>query len=152
MDAAQNEYAAALGRQRLDDRFYLPQRFTGVQLCFDIILAAQQFQIGDRLEADHLVTACRVDDEVAGDGEQIGAACRHILPIFRGIGAGQNLCDHIFQFMGGRQNSAEPATKGGFLWQDNRLEPFQLSANPVHDDPLYFVSRASPIFMFLSFR
>lgn len=149
VNAAQNENATALGGQRLDDRLDLTQSFAGVQLGLDIIFAAQQFQIGDGFEADHLVTASRVDDEVAGNGEEIGATGGHIFPIFRSIGAGHDLCDHIFQFMGGWQNPAKATTQCSFLWQDNRLEPFQFSANPVHDDPLIFISRASPDFFYL---
>ncbi len=102
VNATKDEDAAALGGQRLDDGFDLTQRFAGVQLGLDIIFAAQQFQIGDGFETDHLVTAGGVDDEVAGDSEEIGATGGHIFPIIRGIGAGHDLCDHIFQFMGGR--------------------------------------------------
>lgn len=147
MDAPQNEYAATLGWQRLDDGFHLSQCLAGMKLGLDIIFAAQQFQIGDGFETDHLVAAGGVDDEVAGDGEQIGAARRHILPIFRGIGAGQYFRDHILQLMGRRQYSAEAATKGGFLWQDNRLEPVQFSANPMHVDPL--ILSAAPLQHFI---
>ena len=124
VDAAKNEDAAALRGQRLDDCLDLAQRFAGMELGLDIILAAQQFQVGDRLEAHHLVAARGIDDEVAGNREQIGSAGGHIFPIIRGIGAGHDLCDHVLQFMGGRQNPAKPAPQGGFLRQDNRLEPF----------------------------
>ncbi len=40
VNASQDEDAAALRRQRLDDRLDLAQRFAGVKLRFDIILAA----------------------------------------------------------------------------------------------------------------
>lgn len=116
MDAAKNEHATALGRQRLDDDLYLTQRFAGVQLRLDRIFAAQQFQVGHGFEADHLVTAGGVDDEVAGDGEKIGAACRHIFPIFRRIGAGHDFGDHVVQFMGGGQNAPQTTAQCCFLW------------------------------------
>lgn len=102
MDTAKNEDAAALCRQRIDDRLDLPQGFAGVELCFHIIFALQQFQIGDGFETHHLVPAGGVDHQIAGDREQIGPACGHIFPIFRGIGAGENLRDHVFQFLIGR--------------------------------------------------
>ena len=130
VDAAKNEHATALGGQRLDDRLHLSQRFAGMKLGLDVVFAAQQFQIGDRFEADHLVPARGVDHEITGDGEQIGAACGHIFPIFRGIGAGHDFGDHVVQFMRRRQDAAQTATQGGFLWQDHRLEPFHFSANP----------------------
>lgn len=100
MDATKNENATTLRRQRFDNGFDLTQRFAGVQLRFDIIVAAQQFQIGDRFETDHLVAAGRVDDEVAGDREQIGAARRHIFPIIGGIGPCHDFRAHILQLMG----------------------------------------------------
>ncbi len=115
VNTAKNEDAATLCWQRLDDRLHLTQRFAGVQLGLDIILATQQFQVGDGLETDHLVAARRIDDEVAGNSEQIGAPGRHILPIFRGIGAGHDLGDHVLQFMGGWQYPPQTPAKGGFL-------------------------------------
>lgn len=130
MDAAKNEDAAALRGQRLDDRLDLAQRFAGVELGLDIILAAQQFEVCYRLEAHHLVAAGGVDDEVAGDREEVGPAGGHIFPVIRGIGAGHDLGDHVVQFVGRRKYPAKPAAQGCFLWQDDRLEPFQLGANP----------------------
>ena len=100
MDTAKNKYAAALGWQRIDDRFYLAQCFAGVQLRFQIAFMLEQFKVGNGFEADHLVPAGIVDDEIAGDGEQIGPARRHIFPAFRGVGASQHFRHHVFQFMG----------------------------------------------------
>ncbi len=150
MDASQDEDAPALRRQRLDDGFHLAQRLAGMKLRLDIILAPQQFQVGDRLETHHLVAAGGIDDQVAGNREQIGPARRHIFPIFRGIGAGQNLGDHVFQFMRGRQYPPQTAAKRSLLRQYDRFKPFQFGANPLHMDPLIVVSRASPDFFYLS--
>ncbi len=108
MDAAKNEDPTALRRQRIDDRFDLTQCFAGVELCFHVIFALQQFQIGNGFEAHHLVAAGGIDDEVAGDREQIGTARRHIFPIFGGIGACEYLRDHILQFLIGRKYPPEP--------------------------------------------
>lgn len=149
MDAAKNEDPAALCRKGVDDRFDLTQCFTGVELCFHIIFALQQFKVGDRFETHHPVPAGGVDHQIAGNGEEIGPAGRHIFPIFRGIGTGHDLCGHIFQFMGGRKYPPEPPAKSSFLWQDHCLEPIQFSASLVHVDPLD-VSRASPVFICLS--
>ena len=107
MDAAENEHAATLGWQRLDDGFDLPQRFTGMKLGFNAVVAAQQFQVRDGFKADDLVASRRVDDEVAGDREQIGAACRHIFPIFGGIGPGHDFRAHVIQFVGGWKDAAK---------------------------------------------
>lgn len=107
MDAAKNKDPAALCRQRIDDRLYLAQCFAGVELCFHIIFALEQFEVGDGLKADHLVAAGGVDHQIAGDREQIGPAGGHIFPIFGGIGAGENLRDHIFQFLIGRKYPPE---------------------------------------------
>ena len=150
VNTSQDEDAAALRRQRLDDRLDLAQRFAGVQLRFDVVLAAQQLQVGDRLETHHLVAAGGVDDQIAGDGEEIGAAGGDIFPVIGGIGAGQDLGDHVLQFVGGRQYPPEPAAQGRLLRQYHRLEPFQFGANPLHMDPLIIVSRASPAFFYLS--
>ena len=115
MNPTQDEDAAALRRQRLDDHLDLAQRFASMKLRLDVIFAAQQFQIGDRLETHHLVAAGGVDDQIAGDGEEIGAAGGDIFPVIGGIGAGQNLGDHVFQFMGGRQYSPQPTAKRSLL-------------------------------------
>lgn len=109
MDAAENEDPAALCRKRIDDRFHLSQRFAGVKLGLHVIFALQQFQIGDGFETDHLVPAGGVDHQVAGYGKEIGPARSDIFPIFSGIGAGQNLRDHVFQFLIGRKDPPQPS-------------------------------------------
>ena len=150
VDSAKNENAATLGRQRLDDGLDLAQRFTGVQLRFDTIFAAQQFQVGHRFETDHFVAAGGIDHQIAGNGKQVGATRGHILPAFRRISAGEDFGDHVVQFVGGRQNTAQAAAQGSFLRQYHCLEPFQFSANPMHVDPL--ILSAAPLqhsFMFL---
>ena len=149
MDAAENEDAAALCGKRIDNRLHLAQGFAGMKLGFHVIFTLQQFQIGNGLETHHLVPAGSVDHQIASDGEKIGATRGHTFPIIAGVGAGKNLRDHVFQFLIGGQDPTKSSPKGSFLWQDHSLEPFQLSANPVHDDPLV-VSRASPEFIYLS--
>lgn len=149
LDAAEDEDPAALGGERLDDRLDLPQRLAGMQLRFHIVLATQQLQIGDRFETHHLVAAGGVDHEVSGDGEQIGPTRRHILPIFRGIGAGHNFGDHVVQLVGGGQDAPETAAQRGFLRQDDGLEPFQLCPNPMHVDPLDCQPRLSCFLLFV---
>jgi len=99
VDTAKNEDSAALCRKRIDDCFDLAQGFAGVELCFHIIFALQQLQVGNGFETDHLVAAGCVDHQIAGDGEEIGPARGDIFPIFGGIGAGKNLRDHVFQFL-----------------------------------------------------
>lgn len=124
MNAAKNENAAALGRERLDDAFDLPQRFAGVELGFDIILATEQFEIGDRFEADDFVPACRVDHQIACDGEEIGAPCRDIFPVVGGIGPSQDFGDHILQLVGAGEDAAQATAKGSFLRKNDGFEPF----------------------------
>lgn len=136
VNAAKNEDAAALGRQRIDDRLDLAKCFARMQLRFDIIVALQQLRVGDRFKAHHLVAAGGVDDEIAGNGEEIGAAGGDVFPVLRRIGAGQNLRDHIVQLMRGRQYAAQTTTQCRLMGQYDRLEPFQLGANPLHVDPL----------------
>jgi len=149
VDAAENEDPAALRGKRVDHRLDLAQGFTGVELCFHIILALQQLQIGDGFETHHLVPPGRIDHQISGNGEKIGATRGHIFPVVGSVGAGKNLRDHILQFLIGGQDPPETPPESSFLWQDHCLEPFQLSANPLHDDPLV-VSRASPAFICLS--
>ena len=136
MNAPQDEYAPALRRQRLDDRFDLTQRFAGMKLGFDVIFATQQFEIGDGFEADHLVAAGGIDDEIAGDGEKIGPPGRDVFPVIRGIGPRQDFCDHILKFVVGRQDAPQATAESGFLREDDRLEPFQFRSNPMHVYPL----------------
>lgn len=144
MDAAKNKDAAALNRKRIDNRLHLTQGFARVELRFGIAFALQQFKVGDRFEADHLVAAGGVDHQVAGDGEQIGAAGGDVGPVFGGVGAGQNLCDHVLQFMPGGQNATQTAPQSRFMRQNDGFEPVQFCANPLHVDPHIIVSRASP--------
>ncbi len=144
VNASKDEYSAALGRERLDDAFDLTERFAGMKLRLDIVLAAEQFEVGDRLETDDLVPTGCVDHEVAGDGEKIGATGRHILPVFRGISTGQDFGDHILQFMRARKDATKAPAQGGFLWQNDGFEPFQFSANPLHDDPLLLPTAPLP--------
>ncbi len=124
MHAAKDEDPAALHRKRIDDGLDLAQRLAGMKLGFDIMLALKQFQVGDCLETDDFVAAGGVDNQIARDGEQIGAAGGHILPVFRGIGAGQNLRHHILKLMGRRQDAPEASAKRGLLRQYDHFEPF----------------------------
>lgn len=87
-----------------------------MKLSLDTVFGLQQFQVSDRFKADHLVAAGIVDDQIAGDREQIGAACRHIVPIFCGISTGHDLGDDVVKFQERRQNPPEPTPKRGFLW------------------------------------
>lgn len=107
MNATKNEHAAALGGKRLDDAFDLAERFAGMELRFDIILAAEQFEIGNRFEADDLVPACRVDHQITRDGEEIGAPCGDIFPVVRGIGPSHDFGDHILQLVSAGEDAAQ---------------------------------------------
>jgi len=102
MNAAEDEDPAALRRKRVDDGFDLSKPLSRMQLRFGIIIALQQFQVCDGFETHHLVAASGINDEIARYREEIGASRSHILPVFRSIGAGQNLSDHIVQLVGGR--------------------------------------------------
>ena len=149
MDAPQDEDPAALRRQRLDDRLDLPKGFAGVKLSLYAVFTAQQFEVGNRFETDHLVAAGRVDDEVARNGEQVGPAGGDVFPILGSIGAGQNLRDHILKLMVGRQDAPQSASKSSFLRQDYRLEPFQFRSNPMHVDPLALPAVPLRLFFYL---
>lgn len=116
MDTAENEDPAALCRKRIDDRLDLSQGLASVKLSLHIIFALQQFQVGNGFETHHLVTACGVDHQIAGYGEEISPTGRHIFPIFSGIGAGEYLRDHVFQFLIGRQDPPEAPSESSFLW------------------------------------
>ena len=116
MDTAQDKYPPALRRKRFDDSFDLPQGLAGMKLSLDTVFGLQQFQVSDRFEADHLVAAGIVDDQIAGDREQIGATCGHIVPVFCGISTGHDLGDDVVKFQEGRQNPPEPTPKCGLLW------------------------------------
>ena len=116
VDTAQDKYPPALRRKRLDDRFDLPQGFAGMKLSLDTVFGLQQVQVSDCFETDHLVAPGIVDDQIAGDGEEIGAACRHIVPVFRGIGTGHDLGNHVVKFQEGGQNPPKPSSKRGLLW------------------------------------
>lgn len=94
-----------------------------MQLGLDIIFPTQQFQIGDRLETDYLVAARCIDDEVAGDREEIGAAGRDIFPVFGGVGPRHDFRAHIFQLMRRRKNPAKATTQRGLLRQYHGFEP-----------------------------
>ncbi len=116
MDTAQDKYLPALRRKRFDDRFDLPQGFAGMKLSLDTVFGLQQVQVSDCFETDHLVAPGIVDDQIAGDREQIGTARRYIVPIFRGIGTDHDLGDHVVKFQEGWQNSPESSPKRSFLW------------------------------------
>lgn len=107
-----------------------------MKLRFDIVVAAKEFQIGDGFEADDLVPAGRVDHEVAGNGEEIGAPGGDVFPVFRGIGPRHNFRHHVLQLMRAGQDTAKTSPEGGFLRKYDCFKPFQFSANPMHVDPL----------------
>ncbi len=149
MDSAQDKDPPALRWQRFHYGFDLAKGFAGVQLHLRIVFALQQFQVSDGFETDNLVAAGSVNHQITGDGKEIGPACRHILPVFRGKGPRHDFGDHVLQFMRGGKYPPQTAPQRGFLRQYDCLEPFQLGANLMHVDPLD-VSRASPALIYLS--
>jgi hypothetical protein len=136
VDAAEEENPAALAGKRIDDPLQLPQGVAGNQLGFGIAVGLQQVKVGNALKADDLVAAGIVDDQVAGDGEEKGAAGQDIFPAIGRIGAGQNLRHHIIQFVMGREYPSHARAERSLMRQYNSLEPFQLGANPMHVGPL----------------
>lgn len=108
MDAAEDEDPAALGGEGFDDGLDLAEGVAGMQLPFQIAFGLQQFQVRDGFEADDLVAAGVVDDEVAGDGEEVGATGGDGLPSFGGIGPGQHLRDHVVQILRRGKDPPQP--------------------------------------------
>lgn len=139
VNPAEEEDAPALARQRIDDVLEMAKRVAGDEIRFGVAVRLEQLEIGDRLEADDLVAARIIDDQVTGDGEEESTTRADICPVFRRIGAGKNLRDHVFRFLGRRQDTPEAAPEGGLVRQNHRLEPIQLGAYPIHTGPLISV-------------
>lgn len=139
MNTAEQEDAATLAGERIDDVLKVAKGIAGDEVRLGIAVGLEQFEVGDRLEADDLVTAGIVDDEVAGNGKQKGAASSYIMPVFRSIGASENLGDHVFRLLRRRQYAAQTTPQGRLVRQYHCLEPIQLGAHPIHTGPLLFV-------------
>lgn len=136
MDSPKDEYATALGGQRLDDGFDLPQRIARVQLPLKADVGLQKFEVGNAFEADDLVPSRIVDDKITGNREKIGASGSNRLPILRGISTGQNFGHRIFQLLRRGQDTPESSTQSCLMRQQSRFEPIQFRANPIHTSPL----------------
>ncbi len=156
MDASKNENAAALDRKCFDDDFDLTQRVAGVELSFEPGVRLQQFKVSYSFETDDLVTAGVIDDEVAGDGEKIGAACRHRFPVLGSVGSCQDLRDGVFQLLGRRKNAPQAPAERRFVRKQCCFEPFKFCTNPIHTSPLvcFFILalRASPGFSYAPYE
>lgn len=147
MDSAEQEHPAALAGQGVHDALKLPEGVAGDELGFAIAVRLEQLHVGYGLEADDLVAAGIIDDEVAGNGEEKGTSGRDILPTISGIGTSEALRHHVLQLMLGWRYSPEARAKRCLVGQNHRFEPLQLGANPIHFGPLSLVAAPLPSFL-----
>lgn len=147
LHAPQEKDPARLLRQLFDDRLQSPELVARDQLRLDIGPGLQELEIGDRLEGDDLAAPRIVDDEVAGDFEQIGAAGPDIRPVGRGIGAGENLGAKIVELMVGTRHLPQTRAKRPLMGQDDGSKPIELEAKLVQG-ALPMTDGASPISYF----
>ncbi len=129
MHAPQNEGAAALDRQRVDD-FLEPAQFVArLQHPLGRPVVHQQVDVGDLVERDDLGAARLVDDQVARDLEQIGAPGGELRIVDRRIGPRHHLGDEIVEIVATRQHAAQAAPQRGLMRQYRCLEPIQFRSD-----------------------
>ena len=123
MDPPQDEYTAALRGHSLDRALHLPElvarRYGRLGSAVGLLLAG----IAQTVEAHQRAAPHMIDQDVAGDAEQIMAAIVDAGPILRPIGADQRFGHEIVDIGLACRTPPQPCAQGALVRQDAGLEP-----------------------------
>lgn len=125
VDAPQDESASALRGQGVEDRLKVAQFVARLQPGLRAVVHADQVEIGDHLERHDPAAAGRIDDEVAGDLVQIGAAGLDAFDVAGGIGPGHGLCHDIIDIGAIGQHPPQSRPQRAFVWQNGLFVPVE---------------------------
>lgn len=122
-DTAAEKYTTALWRQAIDRLLDVPQFITGTQSRFGGTIDLQAFDIGDIVERDHGIAPRLIDQDVAGDAEQIMFAAGYPRPIIGGISACEALRNDIVKIGVRGEHAPQPRPQRALMRKDAGLEP-----------------------------
>ncbi len=89
------------------------------------VVDADQVEVGDYLERHDLAAPRRIDDEVARDLVQIGAARLHAVGVAGRIGPRHRLRHDVVDIGAVGQHPPQPRPQRAFVRQDGLLVPFE---------------------------
>lgn len=123
-------------RQRIDDRLKVTKLVAGLERRLGRMIGVEKIEIGQHLEGDDLVAAGFVDQQVAGDLEQIGAAGGGLSDLAVGEGPRHRLGDDIVDIGALWKDSAQARPERALVGQYRRLEPIKpFSDRLYHNAP-----------------
>lgn len=125
VDAAQNEGAAALRREGIENGLKVAQLIAGVKRLFGRMIDQQHIQFGNQFKSNDLFAPCFVDQQIAGDLEQKCLAAVDAMNIATGIGTGHAFGDYVIHVATARHDATKAGTQSTFIRQYGRLEPIQ---------------------------
>ncbi len=99
VNATQHKDAAALDGQRLDDRLEMAQLVPGMKARLQPVVDLQHVEVRHQVERDNFVAARDVDQQIAGDLEQVSATRGDAREIGGDIGARQGLGSDVLGFV-----------------------------------------------------
>lgn len=99
------------------------------------LVRTEDVQVRDEIQRHDRLASQGVDEEIAGDREQIGAAGGHPSEVLDLIGARQTLGDQVLHVEAWRADAAQAGAHGRLVGQDDGLEPFQADEQLAHDAP-----------------
>lgn len=123
--APQDESAPALRRQGVEHRLEVSQFVPRLQPGLGAVVDADQVEIGDHLERDDLAAPGGIDDEIAGDLVQIGAAGLHALDIAGGIGPRHGFRHDVVDIGALGQHTAQSRPQRALMRQDGLFIPVE---------------------------
>lgn len=103
----------------------MPQFIACLQPGLRAVVDADQVEIGNEIERHDLAASGRVDDEIAGDLVQIGAAGLHAFDVAGRIGPRHRLCHDVIDVGAIGQHPAQARPERALMRQNGLFVPFE---------------------------
>lgn len=136
MNAPQKEDLARLRGHAVDQGLQPPQLVPRLDLPFDRrIVRAQHIEVGHEVQRHDGFAPHGVDQEVAGDGQEIGAPGGDPGEVLSLVGARQAFGHQVIDVEARRADSPQPRACGRLVRQHHGLEPLQPNEKLAHPRP-----------------
>lgn len=136
MHAPQQEHLSRLHGHPVDQRLQPAQLIPRLDLPLDRrVVRPQHVEVGHEVQRHDRLATQGVDEQVAGDGEQIGPTGGDPRELVRLVGPGKALGDEVVHVEARRADPPQPRAHGRLVRQHDGLEPLQPNEKLAHPAP-----------------
>lgn len=136
MHAPEQEDPSPLPRHPVDEGLQPAQLVPSLDLALDgRLVRTQHVEVGHEIQRHDGLAPQGVDQQVACDGEEVGATGGDAGELLRLIGARQALGDEVVHIEARRADPPQPCAHRRFVRQHHGLEPLQPNEKLAHPAP-----------------